>query len=174
MGSNWGWLDDAGGPCLVYLHWVRSYGPDMFMHECTRHFDHKVARRMLGGEMHVSVMQHSPSDWGLPVARGRQYMVGASHLLKLCTGSPDWTMWQIPLACDDMEASSGKDLGSDELLWLRWLRAWGPVHGSTTLAGPQHVSLDMSEATSAKLSLLLAAAPVPEEMMQNILREPWC
>ena len=178
MGSNWGWLDDAGGPGLVYLHWARSYGPDMFMHECTRHFDHKVARRILGGEMHVSVMQHSPSDWGLPVARGRQYMVGASHLLKLCSGSPVWTMWQIPPACADMEACAGKDtstlVGSDELLWQRWLSACRPVHGSTTLACPQHASLDVSKATSAKQPLLLAAAPVPEETMQNILPGPWC
>ena len=181
MGSNWGWLDDAGGPCLVYLYWVKSYGPDMFMHECTRHFDHKVARRILGDEMHVSVMQHSPSDWGLPVARGRQYMVGASKLLKLCIGSPVWTTWQIPPARDDVEAPAGKDhpahVGNDESLWQRWLRAWGPVHCSTTLAGPQHVSLDMSAATSANLSLPLPAVAMPgemKEMTQNILREPWC
>ncbi len=121
MGSSWGWLDDAGGPCLVYLFWVKNYGPDYFVHECTSKFDYAVACRILGDEMHLAAMSLSPVDWGVPVERRRQYLVAQSKKHRLDDSILRWTAWQIPAATNVCVASP------DELLWQRWLQSWGRV-----------------------------------------------
>ncbi len=122
MGRSWGWLDDAGGPCLVYLFWVRNYEPDFFVHECTSKFDYAVAHRILGDKMHLAAMQTSPVDWGIPVERRRQYLVAQSKKHRLDDSILRWTAWQIPAATNVCAATS-----TDELLWQRWLQSWGRV-----------------------------------------------